>query len=252
MDLLWQERPSDSPLVDAVWRNRSEQAGPFISMAESQFELVITCYRGTRFLTVRGPATAASPAYAPAEAEFVGILFKPGVFMPALPASQVMERHELNLPEATRDSFWLNSSVWQYPDFENADTFVERLVREGLLVRDPIVSSVLEGQVSDVSSRTVRRRFLRATGLTHGTLFQIERARYATRLLKQGVSILDTISLAGYFDQPHLTRSLKRYIGLTPAQVADEGRGERLSILYKQNPVWLGYNSANNSEIGLK
>ena len=45
------------------------------------------------------------------------------------------------------------------------------------------------------------------------------------------MSSLDTVAQAGYFDQPHLTRALKRYIGLTPAQVADEGRSERLSRL---------------------
>ena len=252
MDLLWDERPSDSPLVDTIWRNESERAGPFISMAETQLELVITNLRGKRFLTVRGPSTTATPAYAPPDAEFLGIVFRPGVFMPKLPASMLIERNELNLPEAAGDSFWLNGSAWQYPHYENADTFVDRLLREGLLVRDPVVGPMLEGQTVDVSSRTVRRRFLQATGLTYGTLYQIERARQATRLLKQGVSILDTVAQAGYFDQPHLTRSLKRYIGLTPAQVADENRPERLSILYKKNPILLEYNAVNNGEIGLE
>ncbi len=250
MDLPWVERPSDSPLVDNIWRNESEQAGPFISMAETQLELVITRFRGRRFLTLRGPTGAATPAFSPGDAEFIGIHFRPGVFMPSLPLSLLMERHELSLPEAAGNSFWLNGSAWDYPDYENADTFVERLEREGLLLRDPLVSAVLDGQVVDASSRTVRRRFLQSTGLTRGTLYQIERARYATRLLKQGVSILDVVAQAGYFDQPHLTRSLKRCIGLTPAQVADEGRSERLSILYKNNPIPLDYNIDNSGEVG--
>jgi AraC-like DNA-binding protein len=29
----------------------------------------------------------------------------------------------------------------------------------------------------------------------------------------------------GYFDQPHLTRALKRWVGYTPAQLAREARG---------------------------
>jgi AraC-like DNA-binding protein len=238
--------------VDRIWRNESERAGPFISMAETQFELVITAFTGKRFLTVRGPATSASPAYTPANAEFLGIIFKPGVFMPDLPASLVMERHELNLPEASGDSFWLQGSAWQYPDYENVETFVDRLYRQGLLASEPIVQSVLAGQPVDASSRTVRRRFLQSSGLTHGMIYQIERARFAARLLKQGLSILDTVAQAGYFDQPHLTRALKRYIGLTPAQVADEGRSERLSILYKTNPTWFDYNDTNKGETGLK
>lgn len=64
----------------------------------------------------------------------------------------------------------------------------------------------------------MRHRFLRATGLTQGTILQIERAKRASALLEQGVPILDTVYEAGYFDQPHLTRSLRRFVGKTPAQ----------------------------------
>jgi len=39
-------------------------------------------------------------------------------------------------------------------------------------------------------------------------------------LLHQGTSILDAVYKAGYFDQPHMTRALKRFTGQTPAQIA--------------------------------
>jgi hypothetical protein len=41
---------------------------------------------------------------------------------------------------------------------------------------------------------------------------------------------------AGYFDQPHLTRSVKHFIGQTPAQLLDEDRADQLSFLYKTQP----------------
>ena len=153
-----------------------------------------------------------------------------------------MEHHDLNLPEAGRHSFWLDDAAWQYPNYENADTFVNRLARSGWLVYDPLVSQVLQGRPVDMSLRTVQRRFLQATGLTNNTLYQINRAQYAANLLKHGVSILDTVDQAGYFDQPHLTRSLKQFIGLTPAQMISADRPERLSFLYKKNPSWHHYN----------
>ena len=82
--------------------------------------------------------------------------------------------------------------------------------------------------------RSAQRRFLRATGLTHGAHRQIERARHATNLLTRGMGILDAVHEAGYFDQAHLTRSFKRLIGQTPGQVV---RGEtQLSFLYKTEP----------------
>jgi methylphosphotriester-DNA--protein-cysteine methyltransferase len=65
----------------------------------------------------------------------------------------------------------------------------------------------------------VQYRFLHATGLTQSTVYQIERARRAAALLQQGMPILDTVFEAGYFDQAHLTRSLKRFMGQTPAQL---------------------------------
>ncbi|HEX2620347.1 MAG TPA: AraC family transcriptional regulator, partial [Phototrophicaceae bacterium] len=67
-------------------------------------------------------------------------------------------------------------------------------------------------------------------------LAQIKRARYATILLKEGVSILDTVDQAGYADQPHLTRSLKHYIGFTPAQLSSPTRTDPLSFLFKTMP----------------
>jgi hypothetical protein len=236
MDLMCDERQSDSPFVERIWRSQSEQAASFISMAESHWSIVVTRYLGRSTLTVRGPETRATPAEGHADAEFIGIQFKPGAFMPDLPAKMIMDRRDTNLPEAGDNSFWLHGSAWQFPDFENADTFVDRLVRDGSLVRDPVVENVLQGEPVETSLRTVQRRFLQATGLTHGDFYQIERARYATALLKEGVPILDTVYRTGYFDQPHLTRSLKRFIGLAPAQIIDQRRAELLSFLYKTGP----------------
>jgi len=237
MDLICDERPSDSPFIERVWRSLSEQdAAPFISMAEAHCGLVITKSNDKTFLTVRGPETRATPAVSRAGAEFIGITFKPGVFLPNLPAQMIMDRRDVTLPDAESRSFWLSGFAWQYPDYENADTFVNCLARAGLLVYDPIVTALEKGHPVQMSERTLQRRFLQATGLTYGAARQIERARYATALLKQGVSILDTLYSAGYYDQPHLTRSLKHYIGLTPAQIMDSARPEVLSFLYKTTP----------------
>jgi len=63
-------------------------------------------------------------------------------------------------------------------------------------------------------------RFQRATGLTYKAIQQIQRAQEATELLKQDYPILDAAYQLGYFDQSHLTNSLKRYIGQTPAQIS--------------------------------
>jgi AraC-like DNA-binding protein len=224
MDFNFEYRESDSPYVDAVWQTRSN-GGSFTSIAESHWGMVVTRQQGKITFTVRGPETKSMPSPVPDNAEIFGIVFKLGTFMPHLPNNKLVDG-ELHLPQAAFQSFWLYNSAWQFPNFENSDTFVSRLIREGLLVRDDVVDAVLQNQSTEVSIRTVRRRFLQATGLTHGTIVQIERARHAMALLQQGTPILDTVFEAGYFDQPHLTRSLKHFLGQTPAQIATINQSE--------------------------
>lgn len=222
MAFVFEDRPSDAPFVEGIWRTHTAGTGPsFISVAAAQWEMVVTKQAGRITFTIRGPETKASPAPIPEEAEIFGITFKLGTFMPHLPTIQRLDGG-IHLPTAAGQSFWLYGSTWQFPTFDNADTFIARLVRQGLLTYDPIVDAALQGQLTDLSPRSVQRRFLRATGLTHGAVSQIQRAHHAMNLLQQGMSIADTVNLAGYADQPHLTRSLKRFVGRTPGQLLND------------------------------
>lgn len=230
MPLIFDERPSDSPYVECVWRTHSHEASMFTSVAATRWEMVIMTHRGHTSITMRGPETAATPATCPPDAEFVGILFKHGAYMPHVSPSDLVDHNDLTLPNAGSQSFWLQGAAWQFPTYENADTFVNRLMRGGLITHDEVVQAVLQGWPNDYSVRTVRRRFLNATGLTPGTLRQIERAHCAMNLLLQGLPILDTVFEAGYFDQPHLTRSLKRFIGQTPAQISEDAALSLMNI----------------------
>jgi hypothetical protein len=219
-----EKRPSDSSFVERVWRAQSERTGLFISSASIHSELVVWKYQGKTTVTLRGPETKATfDQVSFTGGEFFGITFKLGVFMPYLLPKNLLDRRDVNLPGATTNRFWLQGSAWELPTYENADTFIQRLMHDGLLVRDDIVTSVLQNETPAMSVQHLRRRYLRATGLTPGTIHQIERARKAIHLLEQGMPILDVVFETGYFDQPHLTRSLKRFFGQTPAQIARIG-----------------------------
>ena len=220
MEFVFDTRPADSSFVEMIWHTRSERAGTFTSAAVCNWEMVITTFNGKTTITARGPETKASEADFPADAEFFGITFKLGAFMPHLPLKTLLDRQDATLPEASSNSFWLHGSAWELPTFENADVFVDRLIRQGIIVRDAVVEAAIQGHTPDMSIRSLQYRFLRATGLTHKTIQQIERARSAVSLLEQGTPILDTAFELGYFDQAHLTNSLKRFIGKTPAQIA--------------------------------
>jgi hypothetical protein len=217
-------RPSRSPMIEQTWQTCSEPEESFTSVAVSHWEMVVTRQRGTARLTVRGPETKATTAAVPRDAEFFGIQFSLGTFMPGLPPGHLVDR-SLTLPRVTRTAFWLGGDGWELPGPDNADVFVDRLVRAGLLVHDPVVSAVLQGDVEGLSRRSVERRVSRATGLTRGTIGQIRRAERAVELLCRGVSPVEAAGQAGYADQSHLTRSLGRFAGRTPAQVAASPRG---------------------------
>lgn len=214
-----EERPSESPLVDTIWRTHSEFASSFVSTAAVQSGIVVMKHEGKLHITFRGPETKASMAEYPAGAEWVGVNFNLGAYYPHLPLTRLRDRNDLTLPNASGRSFYIYGSVWDFPGYEDIDAFVDRLLREGLLAFDPVVGAVLEERARDLSPRTVQSRFLRATGITQATIKQIERAAEAVAMLERGVSIADTIFEAGYFDQAHLTRSLKRFTGRTPGAI---------------------------------
>jgi AraC-like DNA-binding protein len=213
---------SDSDFVEKAWRTSSEPEPAFISIASTHWQMVVTTLRGLTQLTVRGPETRATVTPIPADAEFFGIVFSLGTYMPAIPLARLVDA-VVTVPGATPSSVWLDGSRWEIPTPENADVFVDRLVRQGLVVRDPLVAESLQTDVDAVSTRTLQRRVARATGLTRRTIRQIARADKAVEAIEGGLSPADAAVLLGYADQAHLIRSLKRFMGQTPSEVANHG-----------------------------
>jgi AraC-like DNA-binding protein len=218
MSFIYEERPSDSPYVETITYGSMDGVVSTIRPAEGSWHMVITRHNGGTNTIVTGPWSTAAPLDFSGTAAVIWIRFAIGTFMPHLPNIKLSDS-EVLLPDARRDAFWLHSSAWEFPTPENVDVFINRMIRQELIVREPAVESTLQGQPAYLSLRALQNRFLHATGLPQKTIQQIKRAQHAMMLLEQGVSILDTVEQAGYFDQPHLTRSLKRYVGYTPAQI---------------------------------
>jgi len=225
MSISHKLRPSDSPFVETITHGWTLSNGSSIRPAESNWHMVFVKAHGRAHSLVVGPLSSAGVASWSEGAEILWIKFKLGVFMPHLPVRDLLDL-EQNLPEAAGKSFWLKSAATVIPDFENADTFINRLVKDEVLAMDPVVNALLNDQLPDVSSRTMRHHFLRATGMTHGRIRQMKQAQQAKTLLQQGVSILDTVHEVGYFDQPHLTRAFRQFIGQTPAQILRSSQPE--------------------------
>jgi AraC-like DNA-binding protein len=219
MSLIYEYRLSDSPYIETITQGRTVGSSFTVRPSEINWHMVFVKRNGTLQPLMVGPWTESGTVQFVEDVELLWIKFKLGTFMPHLPVKNYLNT-EAAMPDASSKSFWLKSSAWQIPTYENVETFVNRLVREDILTHDHVVNAALQDQLPQetMASRTVRHRFLRATGLSQGHILQFERAQQAVALLEQGVSILDVVYQLGYYDQPHLTRSLKRFVGKTPAQ----------------------------------
>lgn len=208
-----------STFIEKIWHTENDVMYDFISTANSHSELVISRTQAGITVTVRGPETQATHITTVPNGEYLGIVFKLGTFMPKILPGSVANLGDINLPIVNSHSFWLDDTRWEIPTANNVDVFVDRLIREGLLVHDEVVSNVLNGYPSDLSPRATQYRFKRATGLTQKTIEQINRAQRAQALLLQGIPIVDIALRTGFYDQSHMTNALKRYLGQTPAQM---------------------------------
>ncbi len=219
MSTIFEGRESDSPYIEAVWRGQAGRDYAPVCPASNRWHLLFLKQHGRVKVSVEGPLTKATPVTQEEGTEWFGVTFPLGFFLPSVPISNLQNERAI-LPLAAKTSFDLAGSSFQFPDYENVETFVNKLVREDLLVSDETVKAVLAGRTPEVSLRTMRRRFLSATGLTYKAIAQIERANQAVAFLEQGIPLLDVAYQAGYADQSHMTRSLKHFIGYTPAQIA--------------------------------
>jgi hypothetical protein len=228
MGLQFTTRKSDSPWVHAVWTCTSDRIEEMTSVATARWGLVFWERAGRPHAGVTGPEAAAGPAPVPTEATFLGIDFAIGTALRSLPGTSLVNGG-VDLVDTTHRSFRLAGSRWPTPGTDDAEALVERLVRDGAVVRDPVVGEVLRGGRPPLSERTLERRFRTTTGLTRGAVRQIQRVHEAVDLLVAGKAPVEVAATLGYFDQPHLARALRRYVGRTSTQLR-EGTGGALSL----------------------
>ncbi|MGP3926143.1 helix-turn-helix domain-containing protein [Streptomyces sp. 8N616] len=224
MELRFETRQSDSPWVGTVWTCTSEQVTAMTSVAGVRWGLVFWEQDGQAYAGITGPETRTGTAPVPEGAAFTGIEFAVGTSLRAVPTPTLVDSG-VELPDTTRRTFRLDGARWETPSPDDAEALVERLVRAGIVVRDPLVAEVLRGHRPAVSGRTVERRFRAATRLTRGAVRRIERARAAAELLAASHPAADVVAKLDYFDEPHLARALRSYVGRTARQLREGADG---------------------------
>lgn len=203
-----------------IWSAECDSPTAFSSLASTTAGIGFARIAGSWAVHLRGPATRATTMVCSADSEYFGADFQLGAYLPMFPPGRLTNLRDSVLPTLPDGRILLDGRAWEMPTPQNLDVFIDRLRREGLLLVDPMIDELRHGTVRSMPARTAQTRFLRAVGLPLRTLELIERARHAVRMLHAGRTIAEVALAAGYYDQPHLTRSLRRFIGHTPAQVA--------------------------------
>lgn len=75
-----------------------------------------------------------------------------------------------------------------------------------------------------VTGRHLRRIVLAEVGLAPKVYQQVVRLQRFVRAVDDGEPLAAAAAAAGYADQPHLTRDVRRFSGLTPGRLASERR----------------------------
>jgi AraC-like DNA-binding protein len=211
-------RQADSPFVHAVtsWVIGDEDTS--LAAPDGCWDLVVLKQGGATNLLLTGQTTrAVSLPFAPGD-EIMTISFKASAFLAFVPAMDLVDRGILL--STSRHHFQLASDVFDIPTFENAEEFVQRLVKKGQVRQDEVIEAALTDRLPAYSRRSIQRRFRRATGMTQNSFRQIQRARQAAALLQSGAPATEVSFEMGYSDQPHMSRSLKHILGRTPTEIA--------------------------------
>jgi len=94
---------------------------------------------GRAYAGITGPETRTGTAPVPESATFTGIEFAVGTSLRAVPTPALVDGG-FALPDTTRRTFRLDGARWETPGPDDAEALVERLVRAGIVVRDPLVA----------------------------------------------------------------------------------------------------------------
>jgi AraC-like DNA-binding protein len=153
-----------------------------------------------------------------------GIRFRPAAVAAAFhtPASSLRNR---SIPA---DSVVGSRQARRLADREGIDAWIRSIApsRRASAAVDLLATRPVEQVAAElgVTGRHLRRIVLAEVGLPPKVYQQVVRLQRFVRAVDAGVPLAMAAATAGYADQPHLTREVRRFSGLTPAPLILERR----------------------------
>ena len=218
--LIFNDIAGELPLVQRVWSATCDATVGFSSAVKTSSMLCFARSGDGVTVHVKGPETAGTLMTCPDGSEFFGVELRLGAYLPMFPPSGLIDFKDALLPTLAGDRILFDNRDWEMPTVQNVDVFVDRLVRAGLLIFDPLVDEIRHGErPRGMSERVAQLRFRRAVGISHRKVVSIEQARHAAQLLAADRSIADVVAACGYYDQAQLARAMRAATGHTPGEL---------------------------------
>ncbi|HEX6462564.1 MAG TPA: helix-turn-helix domain-containing protein [Candidatus Saccharimonadales bacterium] len=209
-------RKSDSPYIESLWEGVAQNGGIHLTAADATIDIACLKRRGTTHLFLSGPASKVQVEQFEAGDEVLTIRLRTGVYLPFIAGARLADTDTF-LPNAGSKHFWLHGSRIAFPNFDNAEIFIEQLAMLGLLSRNISLENALENRSSRNSIRTMQRLSLATTGLTMSCIRQIKRAEQAKGLLATNYPFTRVAYDVGYSNPGHMTNAFKYFFGRTPS-----------------------------------
>jgi hypothetical protein len=173
MAITYEEKLSQSPLVDFVFQTEDLTDGVYVASAHARWDIIFTkCPDGSKRVLLCGPSFKArqvpySPGY-----KHVGICYKPWAIFAGVPITTMLNETRL-LPMASLDTFIMQGKTWKMPTYENVD----------------------------MSLHSVQRHFAKTIGMSPRRVGRINSARTAVKLLQQGKTLSEVAYELDYADR---------------------------------------------------
>ena len=218
MSFTYEDKVIDSLFVDKIWHTYATSDGIYTASLDGNWDIIITKMKSGVTVYVNGVGKGAAQVPYTAGTEYLGIAFKPGVFLQDLKGKDIVDSQHV-LTKDNNAYVQIGEHFFEIPTFDTAEDFVSKLIERGVLLVNKVVSSFSEGETKGASERSLRRHIAQTTGLSPYFFHQIQRAQQAVQLLQGGMPIAQAATEAGYTDQAHMTKAVKQLIGQTPAQI---------------------------------
>jgi AraC-like DNA-binding protein len=215
---MYEEHRPDSPVLACVWQARATKDERYLVPAAECWDVWFAREPGGELLAgLSGPTVGHRWIRSTVGEHSWGVQLQAHVVLPGVSKQLLLGGEQQLVVEAGH--VMLAQHAVPFPEFEDLESFADRLLELDVLRCDDDVRRMLTGDDVGYSERHRQRRVRATTGLTRKQIDQLSRAREAFALLLQGVPPIECAARCGFADQAHLTRSLRAFHGQTPARV---------------------------------